>query len=371
MITINNSFLEKNGEKMMLEIKTKVWHVDNHVDTFHPDIREAAERLRKGQVIAFPTETVYGLGANALDTEAVKKIFAAKDRPGDNPLIVHIAAIKQLIPLVKDVDQKSQRLMDHFWPGPLTIIFQKQKGISDLVTAGLSTVAVRMPNHPVALALIKAANLPIAAPSANRSGKPSPTTAEHVWHDLNGKIDGIVDSGPTGVGVESTVIDISGDIATVLRPGGVTVEELRAVLGKVQLDPAIEQQTNRPLSPGMKYTHYAPSGEMWIVQGDEQKVIETINMLAKEQSVKGKKVGILTLEEHNDHFYHADMILSYGSKQNLYPMAEHLYEALRIFDLQQIDYILAEGFEEKGIGLAIMNRLKKAAGGKMIEADNL
>ncbi|MFT9486097.1 MAG: L-threonylcarbamoyladenylate synthase [Tepidibacillus sp.] len=351
----------------MLETKTKIWNVDKFVDECHPDIIEVAKRLREGEVIAFPTETVYGLGANALDTEAVKKIFAAKGRPSDNPLIVHIANYKQLEQLVEDVDKRSKRLMDQFWPGPLTIIFKRKDGISPLVTAGLPTVAVRMPNHPVALAVIKAADLPIAAPSANRSGKPSPTTADHVWHDLQGRIEGIVDGGPTGVGLESTVIDLTEEIPTVLRPGGVTIEELEAVLGVVSLDPALIKEEEKPKSPGMKYTHYAPTGEMWIVRGKEQAVIDKINQLANQMTNEGKKVGVLTLREHEKEILKADLVLGYGSKNNLHSLAVHLYDALRTFDQQKIDYILVEGVGEAGIGLAIMNRIKKAAGGKMID----
>ncbi|OEF99888.1 threonylcarbamoyl-AMP synthase [Vulcanibacillus modesticaldus] len=346
---------------------TMFWKLPHQVDIKHPDIVEIAKRLRQGEIIAFPTETVYGLGANALDAKAVAKIFVAKGRPSDNPLIVHIATMEQLALLVEEIDENSRKLIEHFWPGPLTIIFKKKEMVSELVTAGLNTVAVRMPNHPIALTIIEAANLPIAAPSANRSGKPSPTTAEHVFNDLNGKIDGIVDGGPTGVGVESTVIDLTGDVPMVLRPGGVTIEELQEVLGEVKLDPAIVGQKEQPRSPGMKYRHYAPTGEMWIVKGDDREIIKKINSLIKEKSLIGKKVGILTTNDHRESFQEADLILAYGTKDNLYPLAEHLYEALRIFDLNGIDYILAEAVEEKGIGLAIMNRLKKAAGEKFIQ----
>jgi len=350
----------------MKRIETIYWNVDNDVDEYNSEIVDIAKRFKSGQVIAFPTETVYGLGANALNSDAIKRIFEAKGRPSDNPLIIHIASEGQLEGLVEEVDEKSKLLMQRFWPGPLTIIFKKKSGISDLVTAGLSTVAIRMPSHPVALALIKAADLPIAAPSANRSGKPSPTNAEHVKHDLDGRIDGIVDGGPTGVGVESTVIDVSGEKPIVLRPGGVTVEELEAVLGEVELDPAIIEQSEKPRSPGMKYTHYAPSGEMWIVQGEPTKVVNKINNITSEIIAKGKRVGVITTNEHKDLFPYANLVLNFGTRDNIYPIAEHLYEALRRFDLEQIDYILAEGFSEEGIGLAIMNRLKKAASGNMI-----
>ncbi len=355
---------------MNVEIgKTIVWNVDKSVDENHPLIKEVAEQLKEGKTIAFPTETVYGLGANAYDTEAVKKIFQAKGRPSDNPLIVHIAEIKQVEELVEHIDDQSKLLMEKFWPGPLTIIFKRKAAISPLVTAGLRSLAIRMPDHPVALALLKACQLPIAAPSANRSGRPSPTTAEHVYEDLNGRIAGIVDAGPTGIGVESTVIDVSGEVPTVLRPGGITIEELEGVLGEVILDPALVKQDEKPRSPGMKYTHYAPKGEMWIVKGTEQEVMEQMMRIAHDKEKEGLKVGILTLDDHRNHFKHLSnsFILSYGTKGNLYPLAEHLYDALRSFDQQQVDYIVAEAVEEKGIGLTIMNRLNKAAGGNMIQ----
>ena len=348
--------------------KTIVWNVDKSVDENHPTIKEVAQQLRKGKTIAFPTETVYGLGANAYNTEAVKKIFQAKGRPSDNPLIVHIASLEQVEELVEQIDHQSKRLMEKFWPGPLTIIFKRKAAISPSVTAGLPSLAIRMPDHPVALAILKATNLPIAAPSANRSGRPSPTTAEHVLEDLNGKIAGIVDGGPTGIGVESTVIDVSGEVPTVLRPGGITMEELEEVLGNVMLDPALVEQNEKPRSPGMKYTHYAPKGEMWIVKGNQQEVINQINQLTTIKKEHGLKVGILTLTNHQQYFEHHQnaYILSYGTLENLYPLAEHLYDALRSFDQQQVDFILAEAVDEKGIGLTIMNRLNKAAGGNII-----
>jgi len=355
----------------MDKITTKIWTVDQQVDQFHPAIIEAAQHLKKGNIVAFPTETVYGLGANALDANAVNKLFTAKGRPGDNPLIVHIAQMDQLSLLVENIDKKSQRLMARFWPGPLTIIFKKKTGIAELVTAGLQTVAVRMPDHPVALALIKAADLPIAAPSANRSGKPSPTTAAHVKHDLEGRIDGIVDGGATGIGLESTVIDLTGNVPTVLRPGGVTLEALKEVLGEVELDPALTKESETPRSPGMKYLHYAPSGEMWIICGEEKQRIKAMNRLIQDQALQGKKVGVLTIEEHRERFPDADLVLAYGTAADLMPMAIHLYDALRTFDAEKIDYILAENLKETGIGLAIMNRLRKAAGQKIIDVDKL
>lgn len=350
----------------MIDTTTKLWKVEPDAKETDPAIIEAAQMLQQGSVIAFPTETVYGLGANALDTEAIKKIYQAKGRPSDNPLIVHIASIEQLQTLVQDINETSQKLIENFWPGPLTIIFNSKNNVSELVTAGLSTVAVRMPSHPVALAIIKAANLPIAAPSANKSGSPSPTSASHVWDDLHGLIEGIVDGGSTMIGVESTVIDVSGDVPTILRPGGVTVEELEKVIGKVQIDKGIIDQTEKPISPGMKYRHYAPQGEMIILKGSEENIIRAVNSLIIEKKSEGLRVGVLTTKEHRALYGFADLILAYGTKNNMDQLAENLYDALRTFDLREIDLIIAEAVEETGIGLAIMNRIKKAANGKII-----
>jgi len=351
----------------MIDTTTKLWKVELDPNESDRAIIEAAQMLQQGSVVAFPTETVYGLGANALDTEAIKKIYQAKGRPSDNPLIVHIATIEQLQMLVQDINETSQKLIDYFWPGPLTIIFNSRNNISELVTAGLSTVAVRMPDHPVALAIIKAANLPIAAPSANKSGSPSPTNASHVWNDLHGLIEGIVDAGPTKIGVESTVIDVSGEVPTILRPGGVTVEELEKVIGKVQIDKGIIDGAEKPIAPGMKYRHYAPKGEMIILKGSEENIVRAVNSLIIEKKSEGKRVGVLTTKEHKALYAFADLILAYGTKNNMDQLAEYLYNALRTFDLEKIDFIIAEAVEEKGIGLTIMNRIKKAANGKMVD----
>ena len=223
---------------------TNMWIVDNVVERkkYYPQLQEAAKLLRENEAVDFPTETVYGLGANAMDDEAIAKIFEAKGRPSDNPLIVHIGTKSQLDGIVKEIPPVAEKLMAHFWPGPLTIILPRKEGISEKVTAGLNTVGVRMPDHPIALALIEEANVPVAAPSANRSGRPSPTLASHVYEDLNGKIAGIVDGGATGVGVESTVIDCTSTVPTILRPGGITKEQLEAVIGTVSLDPALKEE---------------------------------------------------------------------------------------------------------------------------------
>jgi len=319
-------------------------------------IEEAASLLQNKQTVAFPTETVYGLGADATSDEAVSAIFAAKGRPGDNPLIVHIGSVEQLPQVVAEVSDAAKMLIDAFWPGSLTIILPKQANLSDLVTAGLSTVGVRIPSHPVALELLKKVNLPIAAPSANVSGRPSPTTAQHVADDLRGKIAGIVDGGETQIGLESTVIDCTATIPVILRPGGVTKEEIEAVIGKVYVYEAPKTEHRRPRSPGMKYKHYAPAAPMTIVRGDAgffQQVID-------EAQSDGKKVGILVSEENASKF-DADVVVTCGTRSDFSSVAKRLYDALREFDQHDIDVIYCESFDDSGLGEAIMNRLLKAS----------
>lgn len=340
-------------------MKTKIWKVDNFVDNIltYPQIIEAAEKLKQNEVVGLPTETVYGLGGNAESDEAVRKIFAAKGRPADNPLIIHIAFFEQLSDFIESVPSHARKLMDAFWPGPLTLILNRKPGtLSELATAGLETVGVRMPNHPVALAVIQASGLPIAAPSANLSGLPSPTTAEHVYHDLQGRIAGIVDSGPTGVGVESTVVDCTTEIPVILRPGGISREQLTAVVGEVLVDPALKNPDKSPKSPGMKYRHYAPNAPLFLMAGDVSEIQRHID----EKRSQGFKVGVMTTEE-NAHNYRADVILSCGKRSELETVAEALYDTLRTFNETDVDVIFGEVFPETGVGAAIMNRLTKAA----------
>jgi len=326
------------------------------------NIEEAALLLRNKKIVAFPTETVYGLGADATSDEAVSAIFAAKGRPSDNPLIVHIGSIEQLSQVVSEVPDAAKTLIDAFWPGSLTIVLPKQAGLSDLVTAGLSTVGVRMPSHPVTLELLKKVNLPIAAPSANVSGKPSPTTAQHVADDLDGKIAGIVDGGETQIGLESTVIDCTAKVPVILRPGGVTKEEIEAVIGKVYVYQAPNSAQPRPRSPGMKYKHYAPAAPMTIVKGDDEFFRQVIN----EARSKGKKAGILVSEENAPKF-NADVVITCGTRSDFSSVAKRLYDALREFDKYDIDVIYCESFEESGLGEAIMNRLLKASSHRVVE----
>lgn len=346
-------------------MQTKMWTVDKTVDNLktYPQIIEAAQKLKQNEVVAFPTETVYGLGGNAESDEAVLKIFEAKGRPGDNPLIVHIANREQIHSFVKEIPDQATLLMNAFWPGPLTIILEKKDGVlSEKATAGLSTVAVRMPDHPVALALIEISGLPLAAPSANLSGKPSPTTADHVADDLTGRIAGIVNGGATGVGLESTVVDCTGKIPAILRPGGVTKEQLEEVVGEVAVDPALSDSNQSPKSPGMKYRHYAPNAPFYLVNGTREELQQLVN----EKHVEGLKVGVITTKE-NKAFYDADMVIACGERARLETVAEALYDTLRAFNNENLDIIFGEIFPETGVGQAIMNRLSKASGLPIIE----
>ncbi len=345
-------------------IHTNVWYVDENVDSekSYPQIVEAAECLKQNEVVAFPTETVYGLGGNALSEEAVAKIFQAKGRPADNPLIVHVASRPHVEKLVTSIPKQADDLMDAFWPGPLTIVLPGGQSVARNVTAGLDTVAIRMPNHPVALAILKAANLPLAAPSANLSGKPSPTSADHVIHDLSGRIAGIVDGGSTGVGLESTVVDCSGDVVTILRPGGVTKEQLEEVVGEVKVDPALSDDGQKPKSPGVKYKHYAPTAPVTLVDGSE-KHLQTI---VDKRRAEGLKIGILATEESKS-LYQADIIIPCGSRDDLISVANRLYDVLRQFDESDVDEIYSEIFTHEGVGAAVMNRLSKAANNRVIK----
>ncbi|WP_033827500.1 L-threonylcarbamoyladenylate synthase [Bacillus andreraoultii] len=344
---------------------TKIWKVDNYVENLYtyPQIKEAANELRKNELVAFPTETVYGLGANAHSDHAVQKIYRAKGRPSDNPLIVHISKKEDVDKYALEVPEKARKLIEQFWPGPLTIILNVKQGLlSTYVTAGLPTVGIRMPSHPVALALIEASGLPIAAPSANLSGKPSPTTFQHVNNDLHGKIAGIVDGGETGVGVESTVIDCTEGTPVILRPGGVTREEIENIIGPVAMDKQVKEVVDQPKSPGMKYTHYAPDAPMYLVEGSPTYIQQLVNNSRNQ----GKRVGVLTTDEQKN-YYKADVIVCCGKRDHLSTVAHNLYSALRQFNDKKINIIYSETFPREGIGVAIMNRLLKAAGHRVIK----
>lgn len=327
-------------------------------------MEEASQVLHRGGMVAFPTETVYGLGADALDEKASAKIYAAKGRPSDNPLIVHISDIEQLDKLVCEIPDNAKKLMDAFWPGPMTLIFKKSGLVPDGTTGGLDTVAVRMPNHKAALELIRTSGVAIAAPSANTSGRPSPTTAAHVADDLSGKIDMIIDGGAVGIGIESTIVDVTSEIPMVLRPGYITMEMLEKVVGKVGIDKAITGPVSpdvKPKAPGMKYKHYAPKAELTMFKGELKSVVEHINNLTDKNVKSGIKTGIIACEETKD-MYKAGEVLSIGSRNNEDTIAHNLYGVLRKFDDMNVDVIYGETFEDNRLGQAIMNRLLKAAG---------
>eukprot|EP00455_Lapot_gusevi_P053278 TRINITY_DN827_c0_g1_i3.p1 TRINITY_DN827_c0_g1~~TRINITY_DN827_c0_g1_i3.p1 ORF type:complete len:387 (-),score=84.70 TRINITY_DN827_c0_g1_i3:187-1347(-) len=357
----------------------KVWKLDpsNDEASLVSQLEEAANLLRDGELVAFPTETVYGLGANALSDEAVSKIYKAKGRPSDNPLIVHIAEEKQLFDLAQpeSISEKATALMRAFWPGPLSIVVPAKPIVSSIVRAGLPTVAVRMPSHPVARALLLRAQVPVAAPSANLSGRPSPTTAEHVIFDLGQRIPGVIDAGAAGVGLESTVVDVSNPAALpmLLRPGGITQEEIEAVIGPIEVDCTItrdlaqlqnanisqedgHEELFQPRAPGMKYTHYAPVAPLHLVDGS----LDYLKRLIAEARQRNLRVGVLTTTE-NQSLIDADVVVPCGQRSDLVSVAQKLYDALRVFDHERVDMIFSEMFPSSGVGQAIMNRLSKAA----------
>ncbi|MBQ7148198.1 MAG: threonylcarbamoyl-AMP synthase [Pseudobutyrivibrio sp.] len=335
-------------------------------------IKEASEILRNGGLVAFPTETVYGLGGDATDKESSKKIYAAKGRPSDNPLIVHIAKFSQLEDISKDLPDNAKKLADAFWPGPLTMVVNKNEVIPYETTGGLDTVAVRMPNNPVALALIEESGCMIAAPSANTSGRPSPTKASHVYEDLSGKIEAILDGGSVDIGLESTIVDLTEDVVTILRPGYINMDMLKEVVGEVRMDPGIVYNDKgttsgaRPKAPGMRYKHYAPKGDLTIISGEEDIVVATINQMTKEALDKGQRVGIIATSESADR-YKDGQVLVIGDRADEGSIAHNLYDILRQFDEIGVDVIYSESFATPKMGQAIMNRLLKAAGQKTIE----
>lgn len=326
-------------------------------------IKQAGQVLKEGGLVAFPTETVYGLGGDALNPQSSHKIYAAKGRPSDNPLIVHICKWEDLALIVEDIPEKARALADAFWPGPLTMIFRKSEVVPYETTGGLDTVAVRMPDHPVALALIEAAGGYVAAPSANTSGRPSPTLAKYVMEDMQGRIDMVLDGGDLGIGLESTIVDLTGQVPEILRPGYITKEMLEAQLGEVETDQTIlnHETDAKPKAPGMKYRHYAPKGDMTLVSGEAEDVIRWVNQQVAIAQSQGKTTGVICTEETQTH-YRADVVKNAGSRRDEAQIARALYRILRELDEENVDVIFAETFETKGMGQAIMNRLLKAAG---------
>lgn len=338
------------------------------IDINKPDqdlISLFANMLADGKTVIFPTETVYGLGANALDEDAATKIYQAKGRPSDNPLLVHIADKEDVYDLVENIDDRAKLLMDKFWPGPLTIVFKKKAIIPDRTSGGLDTVAIRMPSDQVARDLIRRAGVPIAAPSANISGRPSPTKPEHIIRDMDGRVDGILVGGPCNYGVESTIVDLSDDIAMVLRPGSVTLEMLREVLGQVDLDPSLKNKDDnvKAKAPGMKYKHYSPQAQVYIVKADDlEGFAERVDSLCEDNAKKGLKIGVMTMN-YDQHSYQAKVFDLGGSYTEV---AKNLFDSLISLDRESIDIAYVPYFEERGIGVAIMNRLKKAAAYRII-----
>ncbi len=356
-------YLDYNGN--IMETKMKQVNQDRIDENI---IEEAAQMIASGELVAFPTETVYGLGGDAMSPSAARKIYAAKGRPSDNPLIVHIADFRDMGRVAAEVPEQAKKLADAFWPGPLTIIVKKNKAVPLETTGGMDTVAVRMPDHPVALALIRKSGCLIAAPSANTSGRPSPTEAAHVKADLFGKIAMVLDGGPVGIGIESTIVDLTEQTPMILRPGYITAEMLSETLGeKVVTDPGIiaADDTKKPKAPGMKYRHYAPSAKMTIVDGAEAAVVSKINELVKKARGEGKKTAVIAGEETR-HCYHADAVLCIGARRDEDSIARHLYKILRECDESGIEEIYSESFRTPRIGNAIMNRLLKAAGHSVI-----
>ncbi|WP_270942897.1 L-threonylcarbamoyladenylate synthase [Romboutsia lituseburensis] len=346
-------------------MKTMISSIDkDNIDL--EELKKHAKLLSEGKTVIFPTETVYGLGANALDEDAVKKIYEAKGRPSDNPLIVHIHEKEQVHELAKDVNDNAKIVMDRFWPGPITIILNKKDIVPKTTSGGLDTVAIRMPSHKIAKEIIKQSGVPIAAPSANISGRPSPTKAQHVKDEMEGRVSGIVLGGDSNFGLESTVLDLTSETPMILRPGSITKEDLESVLGKVELDPSLakKEDNKKAKAPGMKYTHYSPDADVFIVSGSKEDVFNKVNELILINNENGLKTGVMCLEK-NKHKYNGEVI-SLGS--TLEEVASNLFNVLREMDKLKVDIIYSEEFETAGIGQAIMNRLLKSAGYKIIKA---
>lgn len=346
-------FVSRNMKTRLITIE------ENKID--QEKIGQIAEALAEGKLVAFPTETVYGIGANALSEDAAAKIYLAKGRPSDNPLIVHLAEWEQLENYVTGIGNKAKILAEHFWPGPLTMVFHKKDNIPATITGGLNTVGIRIPVHPVAAAILKACQLPIAAPSANISGKPSPTEFEHVCHDLDGRVDIIVQSGSANVGLESTVIDMTGEVPVILRPGGISKESIEEVIGKVEMNTGLSGESQIPVAPGMKYRHYAPSGKLHLLplaSFEENCRILLEKMLTAKQ--EGRKVAAMVPTQYLEYLKDFECF-DLGDKDHLEEIARHLFDGLRYMDREQIEEIYSLSYRQEGIGEAIMNRLTKAS----------
>ena len=346
-------------------MKTIISNIDiNNID--YEEIKIQAKLLREGKTVIFPTETVYGLGANALDENAVKKIYEAKGRPSDNPLIVHIYEKEEVYDLAKDISDKAKLVIEKLWPGPITIILNKKDIIPYKTSGGLDTVAIRMPSNVIARAIIKEAGIPIAAPSANISGRPSPTKAKHVYEEMNGRVDGIVLGGDSNFGLESTVLDLTEETPMILRPGSITKEVLEELLGEVKLDPSLskKEDNQKAKAPGMKYKHYSPNADVYIISGKRENVTTKINDMIKSNRDKGLKTGVMCISRNRE-FYDGEVI---DLGNSLEEVASNLFDALIEMDKKGVDVIYSEEFPKTGVGQAIMNRLLKSAGYKVIKA---
>lgn len=357
----------KRISKKEIYMKTEIVKIDEEqID--QEAIARAGEILKRGGLVAFPTETVYGLGGDALNENSSRLIYAAKGRPSDNPLIVHITNMEALKKIVTEIPPAARKLAERYWPGPLTMIFHKSSAVPFATTGGLDTVAVRMPSHKTARAMIDAAGGYIAAPSANRSGRPSPTVARYVIEDLDGLVDMIIDGGEVNIGLESTIIDLTGEVPTILRPGYVTQDMLTETLGLVDVDRTILDANSHqaPKAPGMKYRHYAPKGNLSIVEGEPERVVSYINERISALQKEGRKTGVIATDETVAR-YHGDDIKSVGSRRDEEVIARHLFRILREFDDDNVEVMFTESFETAGIGQAIMNRLLKAAGHQVIQ----
>lgn len=357
----------KRISKKEIYMKTEIVKIDEEqID--QEAIARAGEILKRGGLVAFPTETVYGLGGDALNENSSRLIYAAKGRPSDNPLIVHITNMEALKKIVTEIPPAARKLAERYWPGPLTMIFHKSSAVPLATTGGLDTVAVRMPSHKTARAMIDAAGGYIAAPSANRSGRPSPTVARYVIEDLDGLVDMIIDGGEVNIGLESTIIDLTGEVPTILRPGYVTQDMLTETLGLVDVDRTILDANSHqtPKAPGMKYRHYAPKGNLSIVEGEPERVVSYINERISALQKEGRKTGVIATDETAAR-YHGDDVKSVGSRRDEEVIARHLFRILREFDDDNVEVMFTESFETAGIGQAIMNRLLKAAGHQVIQ----
>ena len=344
-------------------MQTIISKIDSN-DIDKNELKKHSELLKNGETVIFPTETVYGLGANALDENAVKKIYEAKGRPSDNPLIVHIHNKDLIYDLAKDIDDKAKKVIDKFWPGPLTVILKKNDKVPKTTTGGLDTVAIRMPKNDIALELLRECNLPIAAPSANISGKPSPTNGKHVVDSMNGRVAGIIIGDDCDYGLESTVVDFTEEIPMILRPGSITKKDLENVIGKVEIDPSLlnHEDNKKAKAPGMKYKHYSPDAEVFIVSGKNDDVIEKINSLIDENDKNGLKSGVLCLEKNKKKY--KGKVISLG--ENFKEVGRNLFNSLITMDNEKINVVYSEEFLDNEVGMAIINRLLKSSGYKVI-----